>query len=121
MELINGAELQNIQDITDIEYKNLFADLLIYVKTSVNYNIIHGDLSPFNILIGRKNGIIKPTIIDWPQFIELSHPNALDILINDFDNIYTFFNKKTIIESLDIENFAIKLLQEGKKNLHIRD
>ena len=121
MELINGAELQNIQDLTDIEYQNLFFDLLMYVKTSVSFNIIHGDLSPFNILIGRKDGIIRPTIIDWPQFVELDHPNALDILINDINNIYTFFNKKIKVESLDIENFGIKLLQEVKKNLHMRD
>lgn len=121
MELIQGVELQNILDLTEDMYKNLYDDLITYIKTIVNYNIIHGDLSPFNILIGEQNEFIKMTIIDWPQYVELTHPNALDILTMDINNIYTFFNKKTNLETLDVENFATSLLKEAKKNLHLGD
>ncbi len=121
MELIEGVELQNILDLPEEAYKNLYEDLLTYIKTILNYNIIHGDLSPFNILVSQENDFVKMTIIDWPQYVELTHPNALDILTMDINNIYTFFSKKTHVEALDVEQFATKLLKDAKKNLHIVD
>ena len=121
MELIEGVELQNILDLNEDAYKFFFKELLSYVKLALNFNIIHGDLSPFNILIGEKNDTYRITVIDWPQFIELDHPNALDILINDVNNLYLFFSKKTTIPSLDIEKFCLDMLNEAKKNLRVRN
>ena len=121
MELIEGVELQNILNLSEDTYKFIFEELLSYVKLSLNFNIIHGDLSPFNILIGEKNDTYKITVIDWPQFVELNHPNALDILINDINNLYLFFGKKTTIPTIDVEKFCLNLLNEAKKNLHIRN
>ena len=119
MELIDGVELQNILDLSEDSYKNMYKELLGYIKTMVNFNVIHGDLSPFNILIRQKNELPDVTIIDWPQYLELTHPNALDALMMDVDNIFTFFNKKTSLEPLDVEKFSINLLREAKKNLYI--
>ncbi len=121
MELIEGVELQNVNDINEDAYKSIYTELMGYVKTMINFNIIHGDFSPFNILIREENESIKLTIIDWPQFVELTHPNALDILATDVNNIYTFFNKKFKLEPFDIEKFCKDLIKEAKKNLHIGD
>lgn len=121
MELINGAELQNVNDISEQSYKILYDEIINHIKTMVNFNIIHGDLSPFNILVREENGSIKLTIIDWPQHVELTHQNALDILVNDVNNIYTFFSKKTHLEPLDIVKFSIDLINDAKTNLHIRN
>lgn len=121
MEYIEGAELQNILDLDEDTYKFFFEELLSYIKLSLNFNIIHGDLSPFNILIGQKDDTYRITIIDWPQFVELNHPNALDILINDVNNLYLFFSKKTTIQTFDIEKFCLNMLNEAKKNLRIRN
>lgn len=121
MELINGVELQNILDLDEETYKVFFDEILSYIKLSLNANIIHGDLSPFNILISEKEDVYRITLIDWPQYVEITHPNALDILINDVNNLYLFFSKKTSIETLDIESYCTKMLNEAKKNLKIRN
>ncbi len=52
--------------------------------------IIHADLSEYNILMEEGRCVI----IDWPQWIETSHPNAQTILERDIDNILTFFRRK---------------------------
>jgi RIO1 family len=36
--------------------------------------LIHGDFNEFNILIGRSSG--EPVVIDFPQMVSTSHPNA---------------------------------------------
>ena len=82
-------------------------------------NIIHGDLSQFNILVSKNSEGLKLTVIDWPQYVELDHPNALDILMTDINNIYSYFNKKILVEQIDIEIFATKLLNDARKNLQI--
>lgn len=121
MEFIDGIALQNISNISEQTYQLFYNELMNYVKIITNLNIIHGDLSPFNILISKKDENYKLTIIDWPQFVELDHPNALDILMSDINNVYSFFKKKIEIESIDIEDYASNLLNNAKKNLNIRN
>ena len=49
--------------------------------------LIHGDLSPYNILIG----VDGPTIIDFPQVISPSHNTQSDVFFRrDFENILHF-------------------------------
>jgi RIO kinase 2 len=38
-----------------------------------NCGVIHGDFNEFNLIIDE-NG--KPVVIDFPQMISTSHPNA---------------------------------------------
>lgn len=119
MELIDGVELQSITDLSEEDYKTLYLELMNYIKIILNLNIIHGDLSPFNILVSKNSEGLKLTVIDWPQYVELDHPNALDILMTDINNIYSYFNKKILVEQIDIEIFATKLLNDARKNLQI--
>ncbi len=50
--------------------------------------LVHGDLSAFNILIGK-----KPYLIDLSQSVLLSHPNAEYFLKRDIRNICKWFNE----------------------------
>jgi RIO kinase 2 len=119
MELIEGVELQNVTNIDEKFYKIFYFELLEYIKLSLNLNIVHGDLSPFNILVEKFDENYKLTIIDWPQYLELDHPNALDTLLSDINNIYNFFRKKTEIEFIDVEKFGTQLFLNAKKSLHL--
>lgn len=38
-----------------------------------NHGVIHGDLNEFNIILTEDE---KPVIIDFPQMVSTSHPNA---------------------------------------------
>ena len=52
-------------------------------------NLIHGDLSTFNIMNFNQN----PVIIDVSQSVVRDHPIAKELLLRDIKNISTEFNK----------------------------
>jgi RIO kinase 2 len=59
-------------------------------KAYLKAKIINGDLSEYNILYDGE----KPWIIDWPQYVNLDHPNASEILDRDVENILSYFQRK---------------------------
>jgi RIO kinase 2 len=59
-------------------------------KAYVQAKMINGDLSEYNILFDGE----KPWIIDWPQYVNLDHPNATEILDRDVENILNYFGRK---------------------------
>ncbi len=83
-DLYTIKELPKAEKVFDIILKNIQE---IYQKAQM----IHGDLSEFNVIITPK---LKPLIIDWPQWVSITHPNAKFYLERDITNICTFFEKK---------------------------
>uniref|UniRef100_A0A1A9UR86 Serine/threonine-protein kinase RIO3 n=1 Tax=Glossina austeni TaxID=7395 RepID=A0A1A9UR86_GLOAU len=80
--------------------------------------LVHGDLSEYNIL--WHNG--KCWFIDVAQSVEPHHPNALEFLMRDCNNIITFFARKGVhnhskeqlfkyITSLSAEKLNVALLE----------
>jgi len=59
-----------------IEVKNpgkLYSELMDLIVRLASYGLIHGDFNKFNILL-KENG--EPVLIDFPQMVSISHPNA---------------------------------------------
>jgi RIO kinase 1 len=54
-------------------------------------NLIHADLSEYNILIDANN--VTPIFIDMGQSVTLEHPNAREFLYRDVHNILKFFSR----------------------------
>lgn len=52
-------------------------------------NLVHGDLSEYNILMLGQ----KPVIIDMSQSVSLKHPMAMEMLRRDIHNLAKFFGK----------------------------
>ncbi|MBU5574935.1 MAG: serine protein kinase RIO [Candidatus Aenigmarchaeota archaeon] len=91
-EYINGT-LVPAPRLSDVEIENLeeiFNQIISDIKKAYSINLIHGDLSEFNILIQNN----KPYIIDWSQSVLSSHPNAKELLERDIKNICLFFKRK---------------------------
>jgi RIO kinase 1 len=65
--------------------------LLANIELMLRNNLIHGDLSPFNILyLGRGN----VRIIDFPQAIDpRMNPSASMLLSRDIENVARFFER----------------------------
>ena len=61
--------------------------------------LVHADLSEFNILYGD-----KPYLIDMGQSVTLDHPRALQFLMRDIKNINRFFAHRCTVQN-DIEVF----------------
>lgn len=90
MERIEGTPLFLLKEIPDKEQiLNRILDniYLAYSKA----NLIHGDLSEYNILITPELDIM---IIDWPQWVSSDHPNYKFYLKRDISNILKFFKRK---------------------------
>ncbi len=90
MSNIVGDDLFTIKEIKRPD--KIFDKILKNIKKSYQKaQIIHGDLSEFNIIITPK---LKPLLIDWPQWVSITHPNALFYLERDITNVCNFFEKK---------------------------
>lgn len=70
------------------EKKRVFRDLLTQTARMLSVNIVHGDLSIYNVLYDGKN----PIIIDFPQAIDsTANSNAKRIFIRDVQSLASHF------------------------------
>ena len=90
MSFMNGKLLANINYLkTPNKVLNKILDF-IYLAFK-NFNIIHSDLSEFNIMILNEQKLL---IFDFPQWISADHPQYLFYLKRDIFNILNFFRRK---------------------------
>jgi RIO kinase 2 len=95
MGMIEGAELYHYPELPDAQA--VYSEILANVKRAYgDAHLIHGDLSPFNIILQPNQHIL---IIDWPQSVSTKHPNATQLLERDLRNVLTFFKRKYGLKS----------------------
>lgn len=89
----NGWCAPRIRDaeLTDEQYIACYQSIAIDMRRLYhNCNLVHGDLSEYNILWHNE----RPVIIDVSQSVEHAHPFASEFLRKDVTNITEFFAKK---------------------------
>ncbi|MBY9012388.1 MAG: serine protein kinase RIO [Candidatus Lokiarchaeota archaeon] len=68
----------------------LLNEILYFIKSLYQKaNLVHGDLSEFNILYHNQ----KPIVIDISQAVTIHHPKAEVFLVRDIKNIFNYFEK----------------------------
>jgi len=78
----------------------IYATLMKYIDLLYNKaELVHGDLSEFNILFGE-----KPYLIDMGQSVTRDHPRAYQFLMRDIRNINRFFKNRCDVRN-DVEIF----------------
>jgi RIO kinase 1 len=83
-----AAPILNRVTLDENEARPLFGFMLKQVELWLKNNLIHADLSPFNILY--QDG--KLTVIDFPQAVDPRfNPNALALLERDLDNLCRYW------------------------------
>ena len=66
----------------------LYRDVRSQIIGMLCCDLIHGDLSPYNVLLGAEG----PTIIDFPQTLSAAHNSQSERFFHrDYDNILRFF------------------------------
>lgn len=55
------------------DVETLYNDLMDLIVRFGNAGVIHGDFNEFNIMVTDE---ANPIIIDFPQMVSTSHPNA---------------------------------------------
>jgi RIO kinase 2 len=90
MGVIEGAELSKWKGIDDPTA--VLKEILVNVqKAYLEANVVHADLSEYNIILKPDMHVL---IIDWPQFVTLEHPNAMELLTRDVKNVLEFFSRR---------------------------
>ncbi|MGZ4908192.1 MAG: serine/threonine-protein kinase RIO2, partial [Halobacteriota archaeon] len=88
MGLIDGTELTRTELAAPLD---VLRHIMEQVKLVYGRRIVHGDLSEYNILV-RADG--RVTLIDWSQWVPLSHPDSEDLLSRDVNNVLSYFARK---------------------------
>ncbi|HUQ03371.1 MAG TPA: RIO1 family regulatory kinase/ATPase [Kofleriaceae bacterium] len=94
MDLVRDAEGRPAPRLIDIAIDRdaacgIFADLVAQMISMLCQDLIHGDLSPYNILAGADG----PTIIDFPQVVSAAHSSRAEFFfLRDFDNVVRFLS-----------------------------
>ncbi|MDP6458709.1 MAG: RIO1 family regulatory kinase/ATPase [Candidatus Bathyarchaeota archaeon] len=89
MEFIDGYNLNDVSRLDDPS--SFLEDILENVRATFRIGLIHADLSEYNIMVQKDSRVL---LIDWPQAIEVDHPNAENILERDIRNVLRFFQRR---------------------------
>ncbi|MEM5875003.1 MAG: serine protein kinase RIO [Candidatus Aenigmatarchaeota archaeon] len=85
----------------DLDWGVLYKQIIEEIRKMVNADLIHSDLSSYNILVYD-----KAYIIDFSHAVTKRHPLSFEFLKRDVENINDFFKKKGV--EVD-ENFVESL------------
>ena len=80
-------------ELSESKARELYWDLALTVRKIYHVcQLVHGDLSEYNLLYHKG----KAYVIDVSQSVEHDHPNALEFLRKDINNLNEFFKKKGV-------------------------
>ncbi|CAN4113961.1 unnamed protein product [Withania somnifera] len=89
MSLVPGYPLVQVKELQNPDV--VFETILSAVIRLAEHGLIHCDFNEFNIMIDDDE---KVTMIDFPQMVSVSHPNAQMYFDRDVECIYKFFAKR---------------------------
>jgi RIO kinase 1 len=98
MEYVGGddAAAPQLRELTPgpDDARDLYDQTMREVERMLFHNVVHGDLSAFNLLVWR--GRVR--VIDLPQAVDpRSNPNAWDLLERDLRNVGAWFARHGIV------------------------
>jgi RIO kinase 1 len=84
--------------------QELFDETMAQIQRMLFHNVVHADLSPFNLLVWEE----RIRVIDLPQAVDpRSNPNAWDLLARDVGNVCAWFARHGVAS--DPERIAADL------------
>jgi len=90
MSMIEGVEIYHYLALPSP--KTVLNEILTNIRKAYqDAHIVHGDLSPYNIILQPNQHIL---IIDWPQYVTTEHPSAQQLLKRDLQNVLKYFQRK---------------------------
>jgi RIO kinase 1 len=96
----NQIPYPQLKNVTLDDPSGVYATIIKYIDLLFNKaELVHGDLSEFNILYGD-----QPYFIDMGQSVTRDHPRAYQFLMRDIRNINRFFKNRCDVRN-DVEIF----------------
>ncbi|HUK37496.1 MAG TPA: RIO1 family regulatory kinase/ATPase [Methanomicrobiales archaeon] len=84
----------NLSRCTPEDPEAMLGAILRQVREAYRLGVVHADLSEFNVMVDGE----RCFLIDWPQWLETSHPNAGETLERDLRVLLLYFARKFGIE-----------------------
>ncbi|MGZ4923691.1 MAG: serine/threonine-protein kinase RIO2 [Halobacteriota archaeon] len=111
MSLLNGCELGS----STLENPAIVLEnIIVQVKSAYGCGVVHADLSEYNLIVDATE---KVALIDWPQWVPTSHPNAEELLYRDITNVLSYFARKYHIKKRTEDVVAyVKQRDKGTTN-----
>jgi RIO kinase 2 len=114
MEYIEGIDLYRAGDLENPSA--VLEDIIDTArKAYIDAGIVHGDLSPFNVIVSRSGGAENGYVIDWPQWIKAGDRVSHEILRRDLRYIAEFFSKKYGLKIDPEDLFARVVGSDGRR------
>ncbi|MDR0900697.1 MAG: serine protein kinase RIO [Methanobrevibacter sp.] len=111
-----GNPAQTVRNQNPLDPDDFLDKLLIELNKFINKaNLVHGDLSTFNIL----NKDEYPVIIDVSQSVVKDHPIANDLLVRDLNTIHNEFKKLGASITLDEIKNKLNLDLDLNKDIYL--
>ncbi|MEM3699627.1 MAG: serine protein kinase RIO [Candidatus Bathyarchaeia archaeon] len=106
----NGVSALSMKEQPPKNPEKTYKTLLTYLKRLYNKaELVHGDLSEYNIMIWKN----KPVIFDMSQAVPLSHPMADFLLHRDLTNLNRYFSRLGV-NVLSTEECYRRIRESGK-------
>ena len=106
MEYINGRELVKTILSDPLE---IFRKIIREIIKTFKAGIIHADLSEYNILVTEDGEIY---LIDFPQYIPSTHPDAMKYFEKDIAQIVRYFVRKYHLSIDELERIVKEVMEE---------
>lgn len=101
MSRVRGYLLATVRKLANPD--KVYNDLMALAVRLAEHGLIHCDFNEFNLMIDDEENI---TLIDFPQMVSTSHPNAQMYFERDIECVRTFFRKQFGFEG-DFPNFKV--------------
>ncbi len=103
MEYIPGEPLFKAPDLPNP--RETLSNLLDQIeRLAVEAELVHGDLSAFNVLVTEEG---TPYIVDLSEAVKIKEPGALEALKKDVENVISFFKRKYgVDDNVDVNTFV---------------
>lgn len=85
-----GVPAPQLKDVRVKDPEKLLDTIIAQIKLLYRNNLVHADLSEFNILYHRN----RPYFIDFGQAVVTKHPNSDMFLRRDVQNVLNYFARK---------------------------
>lgn len=112
MELCQGSLLTQVDELSDAT--DVARQLLEVIKRLARHGLVHCDLNEFNVMVDAEDGSIM--VIDFPQMVSTSHPDAEELFNRDVDGIRRFFGHKFGVDETDMPQLDFKNIVRAKES-----
>ncbi|XP_053463482.1 serine/threonine-protein kinase RIO2-like [Nycticebus coucang] len=113
MEIINGYPLCQIHHVEDPA--SVYDGAMELIVRLWDHGLMHGDFNEFNLILDENDRV---TMIDFPQMVSTSHPNAEWYFDRDVKCIRDFFMKRFGCESELYPTFS-DIRMEGSLDVEV--